>query len=98
MGSYPAHGRGPTYGRSFRRSNNFVKPSPVLQSPSKMAVNIYGEWTTWESLSVFISGIPENVDTFTIWNTFQAYGTIDYIELFENVRGTRDGRGKIRFK
>ncbi|KKZ64996.1 RNA-directed RNA polymerase [[Emmonsia] crescens] len=59
---------------------------------------INGEWASWESVSVSLTRIPRHINTFTLWKSFSKQGDIDYIEIFENARGRREGGGRIRFK
>ncbi|KAI1950370.1 hypothetical protein LOZ57_001929 [Ophidiomyces ophidiicola] len=62
------------------------------------ATRFFAPWTTWESLTVNISNIPPNANTYILWRTFKDYGTIEWVEIFENQRGKKEGRGKIRFR
>lgn len=55
-------------------------------------------WISWESLALTVSKIPTDVNTYTVWKSFSACGTVDFIELFENARGDRVGRARIRFR
>lgn len=55
-------------------------------------------WMQWESLSVIITDVPDYINTFQVFEAFQSQGDIDSIELWENVRGKREGKGKVRFR
>jgi RNA-dependent RNA polymerase len=68
----------------------------MLTPPSTS--HIFAKWTSWDSLSVSLHGVPPNLNTFTVWKSLTQYGTIDYIELFEDSKGQRDGKGRVRFK
>ncbi|OAT01878.1 RNA-directed RNA polymerase, variant [Blastomyces dermatitidis ER-3] len=56
---------------------------------------IKGEWASWESVTLSLTRIPKNANTFTLFKSFSAYGNIDYIEIY---KGNREGQGKIQFK
>ncbi|OJD12726.1 hypothetical protein AJ78_06725 [Emergomyces pasteurianus Ep9510] len=99
MGQSLAHGAATRYGR--RLGTNGSPPAKRFESKGadfKNTALIIGEWASWESVSVSLARIPRNVDTFTLWKSFSAYGSIDFIEIFENARGRREGEGRIRFK
>ncbi|EEH41892.2 hypothetical protein PAAG_03813 [Paracoccidioides lutzii Pb01] len=84
-------GRGANNPRPHRRLGGRV---PCCRN----MVQINGEWASWESLSVTLSGLPTDIDTFTVWKSFSAHGTVDYIELFEDARGRRERRGIVRYR
>ncbi|KGY15966.1 hypothetical protein PABG_11218 [Paracoccidioides brasiliensis Pb03] len=84
-------GRGAKNPRPHRRLGGRV---PCCRSMAQ----INGEWASWESLSVTLSGLPTDIDTFTVWKSFSAHGTVDYIELFEDARGRRERRGIVRYR
>ncbi|ODH36010.1 hypothetical protein ACO22_02843 [Paracoccidioides brasiliensis] len=84
-------GRGAKNPRPHRRLGGRV---PCCGSMAQ----INGEWASWESLSVTLSGLPTDIDTFTVWKSFSAHGTVDYIELFEDARGRRERRGIVRYR
>lgn len=67
-------------------------------SMTARAAQIYAPWSTWESLSLIISGLPFEVNTFTVWKSFERFGSVEWVELFENSAGRRDGKGKVRFR
>ncbi|KMU81659.1 RNA-directed RNA polymerase Rdp1 [Coccidioides immitis RMSCC 3703] len=62
------------------------------------ASRLFASWASWESLTVNISGLPKDISTFTIWRSFKVYGSIEWVEIFEDTKGRQDGRGKIRFR
>lgn len=99
MSQSPGQGFAPRSG--FRGGANFSSPTRVLELRDIDFGNtslINGEWASWESISILLARIPKNVNTFMLWKSFSKYGNIDYIEIFENARGRREGGGKIRFK
>ncbi|KKY20896.1 putative rna-directed rna polymerase (sad-1) [Phaeomoniella chlamydospora] len=55
-------------------------------------------WHDWDVLDVRVSGLPESITTYDLWNTFQNEGQVDNIEIFVNSSGRREGTAKIRFK
>ena len=61
------------------------------------AANIYAQWSNWESLTLSLSGVPADVNTFTLWKSFKDYGSVEHVELFETA-GRRDGKARIRFR
>ncbi|WEW57495.1 RNA-dependent RNA polymerase [Emydomyces testavorans] len=67
-------------------------------SDQQRASHLFAPWTSWESLTVNVSGLPAAISTFTLWRSFKVYGSIEYIEIFEDSKGRREGRGKIRFR
>ncbi|EEP75602.1 conserved hypothetical protein [Uncinocarpus reesii 1704] len=81
--------------RIASRRRPIAMPSMADQ---QRASQLFAPWTTWDSLNVFISGLPKDINTFTIWRSFKSYGTIEFVEIFENAKGAREGRGKIRFR
>lgn len=56
------------------------------------------DWTTWIELSVRLMGLTPNVSTRDLWKGLSKEGTITIIELYEDPRGNRDGKGVIRFR
>ncbi|MCJ1464650.1 hypothetical protein MMC07_003263 [Pseudocyphellaria aurata] len=55
------------------------------------------DWTSWIELSVRLFGLSPNVSTRDLWKSFSKEGTIAIIELYEDNRGNRDGKGVVRF-
>ncbi|OAX85437.1 hypothetical protein ACJ72_00162 [Emergomyces africanus] len=92
-------GVSPRYGRRLRMDcSPPAKRFGNKGSDFKNTALIIGEWASWDSVSVTLARIPRNVNTFTLWKSFSAYGCIDFIEIFENARGRKEGEGRIRFK
>ncbi|KMQ47920.1 hypothetical protein HL42_1425 [Trichophyton rubrum] len=73
------------------------KPNQTMLERVKPS-HLAPHWISWESLAVTVSNFPPNVNTYTLWKSFSACGTVDFIELFEDIRGKREGRGRIRFR
>lgn len=44
-----------------------------------------------------IKGIPSKWTLLDLFDTFEKYGSVNHIEVFENSYGERDGNGRIRF-
>lgn len=59
---------------------------------------IRAPWKSWETLAVSLSNVPPEANTFVLWQAFKNEGHIFSIDLFEDARGRREHRGKIRFK
>ena len=55
-------------------------------------------WRHWESVAVSLINVPLEANTFTIWQAFRQEGNIFSIDLFEDMHGNRETKGKIRFK
>ncbi|KAK2834856.1 hypothetical protein FQN49_006848, partial [Arthroderma sp. PD_2] len=55
-------------------------------------------WLSWESLAITASDLPLKISTSTLWKSFSTCGTVDFIELFEDSHGKREGRARIRFR
>ncbi|KAJ9361854.1 hypothetical protein DTO280E4_3687 [Paecilomyces variotii] len=71
-------------------------PSP---QPQMMPLAlIRAPWKSWETLAVSLSNVPPEANTFVLWQAFKNEGHIFSIDLFEDARGRREHRGKIRFK
>lgn len=66
--------------------------------PSLPATTIIPPWSSWESLAVNLSNVPVEADTFAIWQAFKGEGWIFSIDLYEDARGNRETKGKIRFR
>lgn len=86
-----------------RRNNIFQRPSPQLpratmqQTPSGPVMRRPDDWTHWVEISVKLFGLPTNVTTRDIWRCLSTEGCIMTIELYEDNRGTREGKGRVRF-
>lgn len=59
---------------------------------------IRAPWMSWESLAVNLSNVPDEVNTYVLWQAFKNEGHIFSIDLFEDAHGKREHRGKVRFK
>ncbi len=57
-------------------------------------------WSSWIELRVKIFGIPATVTvtTLDLWHSFSKEGSIDAIEIFEDSKGTREGKALIRYR
>lgn len=55
-------------------------------------------WKSWETVAVTLANVPLEADTFTLWKAFNKEGNIFSIDLFTDIHGNRDPKGKIRFK
>lgn len=55
-------------------------------------------WKHWETVAVTLANVPLEANTFTLWKAFNKEGNIFSIDLFTDIHGNRDSKGKIRFK
>ena len=78
------------------------RPVVRLPPPQYHARNINPNgpsyWATWPELGVKISKLPPGTTTRDLWMCFSQEGTIMSIDLYEDRRGLRDGKGCIRFR
>ncbi|EEQ35243.1 RNA-directed RNA polymerase Rdp1 [Microsporum canis CBS 113480] len=89
------------------RSSGAFPPGIYAESPKGSASamlervkpsHLAPHWISWESLALTVSKLPTDVNTYTVWKSFSACGTVDFVELFENAKGNRVGRARIRFR
>jgi len=87
-----------------RRGNIFRRPPPqVLSGPLP---SLRGpehrrpgdDWTQWVELGVKLFGLHSTVTTFDLWKIFSKEGSITTIEIFEDSKGAREGKGRVRFR
>lgn len=55
-------------------------------------------WRHWESVAIYLDNVPLEANTYTLWRAFKDQGNIFSIDLYEDVHGNREAKGKIRFK
>ena len=55
-------------------------------------------WASWPEVRVKIFGLTADITTSDLWKCFSKEGKVVTIELFEDSRGTRDGKGQVRFR
>ncbi|KAJ5538290.1 hypothetical protein N7494_007769 [Penicillium frequentans] len=55
-------------------------------------------WRNWESVAVGISDLPREANTRILWEAFTKEGNIFSVDIFEDRKGNRSSRGRIRFK
>lgn len=55
-------------------------------------------WKSWESVAIYLDNVPLEANTYTLWRAFKDQGDIFSIDLYEDVHGNREAKGKIRFK
>ncbi|KAI9785648.1 MAG: hypothetical protein M1816_008271 [Peltula sp. TS41687] len=90
--------RGPPSAHS-RPNNAFVRPVPTghaFRGPAPLVVN--DEWKTWDEVSIKIRGLPHDITTLALYKVFQDEGSLDYIDLYEDSAGRKDGNARIRFR
>ena len=82
-----------------RSSTQGILAQPGFQHPLNGPVaRRQDDWTTWMELSVRVAGLTQNVSTCDLWKAFSNEGSIVIIELYEDSKGNRDGKGVIRFR
>lgn len=81
-------------------SSTASPPRQSQRSPLKMADrSLFPEWSTWDFVDMFVSGIPSTIDTTQpLWDAFSRQGTISSLELLRDRRGEHTGNAKLRFK
>ena len=89
-----------------RSVNAARRPSPQgLVAPFQQSYQQNGavarrqnDWTTWNELSVRLLGLMPSISTRDLWKSLSNEGTIAVIELYEDSKGNRDGKGVVRFR
>lgn len=56
------------------------------------------DWSTWFELGVRVHGLTPNVSTVDLWKSFHREGSITTIKIFEDSKGSREGKASIRFR
>lgn len=82
------------YSPPHRRATRSVNGIGSAIQPTR----VRGYWATWKSITLRISGLLPQVTPRDIWQSFSRYGSIEFIEIFEDSRGRKDGGGKVRFR
>jgi RNA-dependent RNA polymerase len=59
---------------------------------------VIAPWTTWDTVALNLFNLPEEANTFLVWQAFNGEGRIFSIDLFEDNSGKRTRRGKVRFR
>ena len=77
-----------------RPTNSFLRPAP--RHPVPRAQSDQG-WPHWRELVIKVRGLPSSITTLELWRIFSKEGRIDFIEIFEDRQGIRDGGAKIRY-
>lgn len=73
-------------------------PQPSLPLRQVQAPIYWDEWRTRPEIHIRLSGLPMQYKTIDVYETFQQFGVIEAIKLFENTLGTRDGGGEVKFR
>lgn len=75
------------------------RPSDPRKSPQQQQQQqLIPWWRHWESVAVNLVNIPLDANTFTLWQAFKKEGHISSIDIFEDVHGNKETKGKVRFK
>lgn len=93
----------PLPGRSSNAPHRSSAPGPLALPRFQKQLNgpvarRQDDWTTWIELSIRVAGLTSNVSTRDLWKAFSNEGSIATIELYEDSKGNRDGKGVIRFR
>lgn len=72
-----------------------TRPREIAEQPPSQ---LLPWWKKWETVAVTLANVPLEADTFTLWKAFSKEGNIFSIDLFTDIHGNRDPKGKIRFK
>ncbi|KAI9841651.1 MAG: hypothetical protein M1838_003487 [Thelocarpon superellum] len=77
-----------------------VGPVPANPSPKTHTRASAGDesWRANPEIAVRVRGLPKTITTQEVWDMLHAYGAIDFIELFEDRSGQKDGCARIRFR
>ena len=84
-----------------RQSNMAHRSNGLSHNPNQLDTSFVrrqDHWSHWLELRVKVFGLPATVTTLTLWQCFSREGAIDAIEIFEDSRGTRDGKASIRYR
>jgi RNA-dependent RNA polymerase len=54
-------------------------------------------WQNWDEVTIRVAQLPPTVTTWDLWQKFQAYGNVIFIEIFENRQGVREDVARIKF-
>lgn len=73
---------------------------PQAKNPARPAevVRREDDWTTRPELRLKVLGLPPDISTRALWDSFSPYGAVSQIEIFEDSRGMRDGSARVIFK
>lgn len=77
-----------------RPNNVFIRPAP-RSTPLPV---VHDAWKNGDEVSVRVRGLPPNITTLELWKVFETEGTVDYIEIFEDGLGRKDGSARVRFR
>lgn len=74
------------------------KPPPKRTARPVEVVRREDDWTTRPELRLRVLGLPPDISTRALWDSFSPHGAVSQIEIFEDSRGLRDGSAKVIFK
>ena len=55
------------------------------------------DWKAWPEVTIGITRLPFSVSTQELYEAFEAFGQIVYIEILEDIQGSRNGSARLRF-
>ena len=79
---------------AHKPKGSFHYPQPLSSS----VVRHQDGWSSWLELRVKVFGLPTTVTTLDLWQCFSKEGIIDAVEIFEDGKGTRDGKASVRYR
>jgi hypothetical protein len=68
------------------------------RDPHLPQLSPWTSWKSWDTLAVDLLNIPKEVNTHDIYDGFGKEGNIMHIDLWENLKGEPDSKGRIRFR
>lgn len=71
-------------------------PSQGMNTPEQQ--HSLPPWKLWNSVAVLVRNVPNEVNTFILWQAFRDEGSIRSIDLYEDQSGNRQTKGKIWFR
>ncbi|EAW09273.1 putative RNA-directed RNA polymerase (Sad-1) [Aspergillus clavatus NRRL 1] len=72
------------------------RQQPLRASRHPAALNAL--WKQWESVAVNLFNLPPETDAYTVWQAFSKEGRVLSIDIFEDIHGNKESKGKLRFK
>ena len=94
----PAGKNNHTYPRPSSSARRLDGSPHQQQQLSHPTVRRQDGWNTWIELRVRVFGLPATITTRELWECFSNEGSVDVIEIFEDSKGTREGKASIRYR
>jgi len=85
-----------------RGTNKHHRPmGNSVSSPSRNKYrnhNVQEDWRQWVELRIKVVNIPPHVSIEDLHRSFKGEGNVARIEIFEDDRGSRDGKARVTFR